>query len=78
MKSSNTFLNLAAAGALDAIFMQGQPADSLYFVLRGKVRLAVATPEGKEAIVATLGDGLRPAYVLQLQKKIRREGSIER
>ena len=41
----------------DVIFMQGQAADSLYFVLRGKVRLTVATPEGKEAIVATLGAG---------------------
>jgi hypothetical protein len=41
----------------DTIFMQGQPADSLYFVLRGKVRLGVAARDGKEAIVATLGDG---------------------
>jgi CRP/FNR family transcriptional regulator, cyclic AMP receptor protein len=41
----------------EVVFMQGQPADSLYFVLRGKVRLTVATPEGKEAIVATLGSG---------------------
>ncbi|HEX4348637.1 MAG TPA: Crp/Fnr family transcriptional regulator [Vicinamibacterales bacterium] len=41
----------------DVVFMQGQAADSLYFVLRGKVRLTVATPEGKEAIVATLGAG---------------------
>ena len=41
----------------DTIFMQGQAADSLYFVLRGKVRLAVATQGGKEAIVATLGAG---------------------
>jgi len=42
---------------LDAIFMQGQDADSLYFLLRGKVRLGVSTDEGKEAIVATLGAG---------------------
>ena len=41
----------------DTIFMQGQPADAVYFLVRGKVRLAVATPEGKEAIVATLGAG---------------------
>ena len=44
-------------GANDIIFMQGQPADSVYFLLEGKVRIAVATPEGKEAIVATLGAG---------------------
>jgi CRP/FNR family cyclic AMP-dependent transcriptional regulator len=37
------------------IFMQGQPADSVYFLLRGKVQLAVTSQEGKEAIVATLG-----------------------
>jgi CRP-like cAMP-binding protein len=41
----------------DTIFMQGEPADSVYFVLEGKVRLSVATPEGKEAIVATLDAG---------------------
>jgi CRP-like cAMP-binding protein len=39
------------------IFMQGQPADSLYFLLRGKVQLAVTSHDGKEAIVATLGPG---------------------
>jgi CRP/FNR family cyclic AMP-dependent transcriptional regulator len=44
-------------GENDTIFMQGQAADSLYFVLRGKVRIAVATQEGKEAIVATLCAG---------------------
>jgi CRP/FNR family cyclic AMP-dependent transcriptional regulator len=44
-------------GENDTIFMQGQPADSLYFLLRGKVRLSVATPDGKEAIVATLSPG---------------------
>lgn len=44
-------------GAGDTIFMQGQPADSVYFLLRGKVTLAVASQEGKEAMVATLGPG---------------------
>ena len=37
--------------------MQGQPADSVFFLLQGKVKLAVASHEGKEAIVATLGSG---------------------
>jgi CRP-like cAMP-binding protein len=44
-------------GANHTIFMQGQPADSLYFLLQGKVQLAVASHDGKEAIVATLGSG---------------------
>jgi CRP/FNR family cyclic AMP-dependent transcriptional regulator len=39
------------------IFMQGEPADALFFVRGGKVRLAVASQGGKEAIVATLGAG---------------------
>jgi CRP/FNR family cyclic AMP-dependent transcriptional regulator len=41
----------------DTIFTQGQPADSVFFLLEGKVRLVVNTQEGKEAIVATLGAG---------------------
>jgi CRP/FNR family transcriptional regulator, cyclic AMP receptor protein len=41
----------------DTIFMQGQPADSVYFLIRGKVTLAVASQAGKEAIVATLSPG---------------------
>ena len=39
------------------IFMQGQPADSVFFLLRGKVQLSVTSTEGKEAIVATLSAG---------------------
>jgi CRP/FNR family transcriptional regulator, cyclic AMP receptor protein len=39
------------------IFMQGQPAESLYFLIRGKVKLAVTSQEGKEAIVASLSSG---------------------
>jgi CRP/FNR family cyclic AMP-dependent transcriptional regulator len=39
------------------IYTQGQPADSLYFVGRGKVKLAVSSFDGKEAIVATLDAG---------------------
>jgi CRP/FNR family cyclic AMP-dependent transcriptional regulator len=39
------------------IFMQGELAESMFFLERGKVKLAVASFEGKEAIVATLGPG---------------------
>jgi CRP-like cAMP-binding protein len=48
---------VAGHSANDIIFMQGEPADALYFIVRGKVKLAVASQEGKEAIVATLGPG---------------------
>jgi len=39
------------------IFTQGQPAESVFFLGRGKVKLAVSSFEGKEAIVATLNSG---------------------
>ena len=40
-----------------AIYRQGEPADAVYFLLEGKVKLAVSSHDGKEAIVATLGPG---------------------
>ena len=39
------------------IFMQGEPAESMFFLQRGKVKLSVSSLEGKEAIVGTLGSG---------------------
>jgi len=39
------------------IFRQGQPADSLFYIRRGKVKLTVISPQGKEAIVAILNAG---------------------
>jgi CRP/FNR family cyclic AMP-dependent transcriptional regulator len=39
------------------IFRQGQPADSLFYLRRGKVKLTVTSQQGKEAIVAILGAG---------------------
>jgi CRP/FNR family transcriptional regulator, cyclic AMP receptor protein len=39
------------------IFRQGQPADSLFYLRRGKVKLAVMSRQGKEAIVAILSAG---------------------
>jgi CRP/FNR family transcriptional regulator, cyclic AMP receptor protein len=39
------------------VFQQGEPADSLYYLRSGKVKLAVTSEQGKEAIVAVLGAG---------------------
>lgn len=39
------------------IFWQGQPADSLFYIRKGRVKLAVTSKQGKEAIVAVLGSG---------------------
>jgi CRP/FNR family cyclic AMP-dependent transcriptional regulator len=44
-------------GASRSIFRQGQPADSLFYLGRGEVKLAVTSRDGKEAIVAILGAG---------------------
>ena len=39
------------------VFQQGQPADSLFYIRRGKVKLMITSQEGKEAIVAILDAG---------------------
>jgi CRP/FNR family transcriptional regulator, cyclic AMP receptor protein len=39
------------------IYRQGDPADSIFYLRRGKVKLTVTSQEGKEAIVAILGPG---------------------
>jgi CRP-like cAMP-binding protein len=44
-------------GANRTVFWQGDPADSVFYLRRGKVKLAVTSQQGKEAIVAILGDG---------------------
>ena len=44
-------------GANRNIFRQGEPADSVFYLRRGKVKLAVISAGGKEAIVAILGAG---------------------
>jgi CRP-like cAMP-binding protein len=43
-------------GANRTIFVQGDAADSVWFLLHGEVKLAVTSPQGKEAIVSVLGD----------------------
>ena len=42
-------------GAGRTIFMQGDPADSVWYLQQGKVKLAVTSQQGKEAIVTVLG-----------------------
>ena len=40
-----------------AVFRQGDPADSLFYIEKGKVKLTVVSKRGKEAVVAILGAG---------------------
>jgi CRP-like cAMP-binding protein len=43
-------------GANRMIFVQGDLADSVWFLQHGRVKLAVTSQQGKEAIVSILGD----------------------
>ncbi len=57
---------MAAVGAAAAartyrrgqpIFAQGESADAVFFVKQGKVKVAVLSPQGKQAVIALLGPG---------------------
>ena len=39
------------------IFSQGDPADAVFYVLKGKIKLTVVSKRGKEAVVGLLGLG---------------------
>jgi CRP/FNR family cyclic AMP-dependent transcriptional regulator len=39
------------------VFVQGQPADAMFYLRRGEIKLSVTSQEGKVAIVAILGKG---------------------
>jgi CRP/FNR family cyclic AMP-dependent transcriptional regulator len=43
--------------ARKAIFRQGDPADSIYYIEKGKVKITVLSRRGKEAVVGILGIG---------------------
>ncbi len=44
-------------GANRTIFSQGNPADSLFYIRKGKVKISVKSAQGKEAIVSILSAG---------------------
>jgi CRP-like cAMP-binding protein len=37
------------------VFSQGDPADEVFYIQKGKVRISVVSDRGKEAIVSILG-----------------------
>ncbi len=39
----------------EIIFSQGKPADAVFYIQKGKVKVAVVSKQGKEAVVAVLG-----------------------
>jgi len=48
---------IAEYGPERRIFAQGQPADCIFYLRQGKVKLSIVSQQGKEAIVATLDAG---------------------
>jgi CRP/FNR family cyclic AMP-dependent transcriptional regulator len=41
----------------DTVFSQGDPADTVFYIHKGQVQLAVISSNGKEAIICQLGAG---------------------
>jgi len=39
------------------VFSQGDPADAIFYIQKGKIKLTVVSKRGKEAVVAILGTG---------------------
>ena len=37
------------------VFVQGTPADAVFYIQKGKVKVTVVSEQGKEAVVAVLG-----------------------
>jgi CRP/FNR family cyclic AMP-dependent transcriptional regulator len=48
---------ISTCRANQALFSQGEAADSVFFIQKGKVKMTVLSERGKEAIVAILGTG---------------------
>ena len=41
----------------EVVFSQGDAADSIFYILRGKIKIVVTSKQGREAVVALLGEG---------------------
>jgi CRP/FNR family transcriptional regulator, cyclic AMP receptor protein len=40
-----------------SVFSQGEPADAVFYIQEGKVKITVVSEQGKEAVVAIVGPG---------------------
>jgi CRP/FNR family cyclic AMP-dependent transcriptional regulator len=48
-------LTVSDLAAKQAVFLQGDAADSIYYIQKGQIQLTVVSMEGKEAVIAVLG-----------------------
>jgi len=60
----NVFLNTVDGGRTvvtyrknETVYSQGDPADSVFYIQKGKVKVCIVSEQGKEAIVALHGSG---------------------
>jgi CRP/FNR family transcriptional regulator, cyclic AMP receptor protein len=57
LTKANGGKTVAAYNENQVIFTQGEPADAIFYIQKGKVKLTVLSRQGKEAVVAILGGG---------------------
>ena len=57
LESTGTPFAVAAFGRRAVVFFQGDPCDSVMYIEKGRVRLAVLVPSGKEAVCGLLETG---------------------
>jgi CRP-like cAMP-binding protein len=62
--NARAFLDTVGAGrfigkykAREVVFLQGDPADAVFYIQKGKVQVTVLSKQGKEGVVAVLGTG---------------------
>jgi CRP/FNR family transcriptional regulator, cyclic AMP receptor protein len=55
LSKSNGGRTIAKYAVNQIVFSQGEPTDSVFYILDGKVKVTVLSEQGKEAIVAVLG-----------------------
>src|SRR5438132_11891744 len=48
---------VAELGRREIVFSQGDPADAVFYIQKGKIELKVLSEQGKEAVLAILGIG---------------------
>jgi len=57
LTNANGGKTIAKHGVGDVIFSQGDPADAVFYITKGEVKLSVLSKQGREAVVAILRDG---------------------
>jgi CRP-like cAMP-binding protein len=57
LNKANGGRTIATYAANTRIFDQGDPADAIFYIQKGKIKLTVVSKQGKEAVVAILGEG---------------------